>query len=157
MEEGDHESADFCRMGGSWWFGSSGAGVCWQTVEDGLWFFPNVFMWIRWRWGTSMGAEWAAMGTLCWEPMRESYSGLAGNTYFVYLRTSALGMGQTVSMGKRNTLCCKSGMEIYFYLVLWLFIFYFAFYYIFCVEFLLNCQVMVTSLGRCCWLGRRVP
>ena len=89
--------------------------------------------------------------------MRESYSGLAGNTYFVYLRTSPLGMGQTVSMGKRNTLCCKSGMEIYFYLVLWLFIFYFAFYYIFCVEFLLNCQVMVTSLGCCCWLGRRMP
>ena len=51
---------------------------------------------------------------------RESYSGLAGNTYFVYLAliTSALGMGQTVTLGKRNTLCCKSGMEIYFYLVL---------------------------------------
>ena len=51
---------------------------------------------------------------------RESYSGIAGNTYFVYLalRTSALGMGQTVTLGKRNTLCCKSGMEIYFYLVL---------------------------------------
>ena len=68
-----------------------------------------------------------------------------------------LGDGSDCSMGKRNTMCCKSGMEIYFYLVLWLFIFYFAFYYIFCVEFLLNCQVMVTFLGRCCWFGRRVP
>ena len=50
----------------------------------------------------------------------ESYSGLAGNTYFVYLdlSTSALGMGQTVRLDKRNTLCCKSGVKIYFYLVL---------------------------------------
>ena len=31
------------------------------------------------------------------------------------LRTSALGMGQAVRLGKRNTLCCKSGIEIYFY------------------------------------------
>ena len=39
-------------------------------------------------------------------------------TYFVYLalRTSALEMGQTVRLGKRNTY--KGGMEIYFYLVL---------------------------------------
>ena len=46
----------------------------------------------------------------------ESYSGLAENTYFVYLalRTLALGMGQTVRLGKRSTLCCKSGIEIYF-------------------------------------------
>ena len=59
----------------------------------------------------------------------ESYSGLAGNTYFVYLalRTSALGMGQTVRLGKRNTLCCKSRMEIYFYLVSWVFIFHLLF------------------------------
>ena len=26
-------------------------------------------------------------------------------------------MGQTVRLGKRNTLCCKSRMEMYFYLV----------------------------------------
>ena len=39
------------------------------------------------------------------------------NTYFAYLalRTSALGMGQAVRLGKRNTLCCKSWMEINFY------------------------------------------
>ena len=51
---------------------------------------------------------------------QKSYSGLAGNTYFVYLplRTSAVGMGQIVRLGKRNTLCCKSRMEMYFYLVL---------------------------------------
>ena len=48
----------------------------------------------------------------------ESYSGLAGNTYFVYLalRTSVLGMGQTVRLGKRKTLYCR--MEMYFYLIL---------------------------------------
>ena len=48
-----------------------------------------------------------------------SYSGLTGNIYFAYLalRTSALEICQTVRLGKRNTLCCKSGMEIYFYLV----------------------------------------
>ena len=42
------------------------------------------------------------------------------DTYFVYLtfRTSALGMDQTVRPGKRNTLCCKSRMEMYFYLIL---------------------------------------
>ena len=56
------------------------------------------------------------------------------NTYFVYLalRTSALGMGQAVRLGKRNTLCCKSWMEMYFYLVLRFFIFYLLFI-IFCV------------------------
>ena len=86
----------------------------------------------------------------------KSYSGLAGNTYFVYLalRTSALGMGQTVRLGKRNTLCCKSRMEIYFYLVLWFFIFYLLF--IIYVRFLQNHQVMMTSLGLCCWSGSRV-
>ena len=36
-------------------------------------------------------------------------------------------MGQTVRLSKRNTLCCKSGMEIHFYLVLWFFIFYLLF------------------------------
>ena len=48
----------------------------------------------------------------------ESYSGLARNTYFVYLalRTSVPGMGQTVRLGKRKTLCCR--MKMYFYLVL---------------------------------------
>ena len=48
----------------------------------------------------------------------ESYSGLVGNPYFVYLalRTSVLGMAQTVRLGKRKTLCCR--MEMYFYLVL---------------------------------------
>ena len=67
----------------------------------------------------------------------ESYSGLAGNTYFVYLalRTSALGMGQTVRLGKRNALCCKSRMEIYFYLVLWFFIFYLLFIIFYMFDF----------------------
>ena len=48
----------------------------------------------------------------------ESYSGLAENTYFVYLalRTSFLGMGQTVRLGKRKTQCLR--MEMYFYLIL---------------------------------------
>ena len=69
----------------------------------------------------------------------ESYSGLAENTYFVYLtlRASALDIGQTVRLG-------TSGMEIYFYLVLCIFIFYLLI--IFCVKFLQNRQVMVTSL-----------
>ena len=84
----------------------------------------------------------------------ESYSGLAGNTYFVYLvlRTSALGMGQTVRLGKRNTMCCKSRMEIYFYLVLRLFIY--LLFIIFCAKFLQNREVMVTSLDLYCWPGR---
>ena len=87
----------------------------------------------------------------------ESYSGLAGDTYFVYLalRTSALEMGQTVRLGKRNTY--KGGMEIYFYLVLWSFYFLFAFDYILCVKFLQNFQVIVTSLDLCGWPGKRVP
>ena len=57
----------------------------------------------------------------------KSYSGLAGNTYFVYLAvtTSALGMGPTVRLGKRNILCCVSRIEICFY-----FIFEFPLYYI---------------------------
>ena len=62
----------------------------------------------------------------------EFYSELAGNTYFVYLalRMSPLGNGQTGRLGKRNTMYRKSGMGIYFYLVLWFFIFYFTFCYI---------------------------
>ena len=99
----------------------------------------------------------------------QSYSGLAENTYFVYLalRTSVLGMGQTVRLGKRNTLCCRSKMEMYFYLVLWFLIFYFVlwiFYFLFFislfiifVKFPQNRQVMVTSLGHCCLPGGRVP
>ena len=38
-----------------------------------------------------------------------------------------------------------------------IFYFLFAFYYILCVKFLQNHQVMVTSLGLCCWPGRRIP
>ena len=59
----------------------------------------------------------------------ESYSGLAGNTCFVYLalRTSALGLGQTIRLGK-----------------IW----------VFCVKFLQNREVMATSLDLCCWPGR---
>ena len=90
---------------------------------------------------------------------REAQSLFQGllETYFVYLalRTSTLGMVYTVRLGIRNTLCCKSRMEIYFYLVLWFFIY--LLYYILFVKFLQNCQVMVTSLGLCCWPGRRVP
>ena len=41
-------------------------------------------------------------------------------------------MGQTVRLGKINTLCCKSGMEMYFYLVLW-FLFFYLLFIIFCV------------------------
>ena len=38
-----------------------------------------------------------------------------------------------------------------------IFYFLFAFYYILCVKFLQNRQAMVTSLGLCCWPGRRIP
>ena len=37
------------------------------------------------------------------------------------------------------------------------FYFSFAFHYILCVKFLQNRQVMVTSLGLCCWSGKRGP
>ena len=90
---------------------------------------------------------------------REAQSLFQGllETYFVYLalRTSTLGMVYTVRLGIRNTLCCKSRVEIYFYLVLWFFIY--LLYYILFVKFLQNCQVMVTSLGLCCWPGSRGP
>ena len=36
-------------------------------------------------------------------------------------------MGQTVRLDKRNSLCCKSEIQIYFYLVLQFFIFYLLF------------------------------
>ena len=42
MGEDDHESADSCKMGEVKGVGAGGAGMCWQTVEDGLWFFPNA-------------------------------------------------------------------------------------------------------------------
>ena len=58
-----------CEWWGCWEYANGGAGVCWQTVEDGLWSFPNVCVWICWGWGNSVGAEWATMRTFCWEPM----------------------------------------------------------------------------------------
>ena len=80
----------------------------------------------------------------------ESYSGLAGNTYFVYLAltTSAFGMGPTVRLGKRNTLCCVSRIDIYFYFIFYL-------YHIWKIS--LECQVMTNSLGCCCWSGKKIP
>ena len=175
------------QNGGSLGCGNSGTGVCWQTVEDGLWFFHNFRVWICWKWGTweqngltwehSLENQWGGGGggggeknhivgggggggggrrrslireggrgetdrkpdfVACsaqvfsgWVVMAwgtESYSGLAWNTYFAYqaLQTSALGMGQTVRLGKRNTMCCKSRMENFFYLVLW-FLFFICF------------------------------
>ena len=176
--------------GGSWECGKGGAGVCWQTVEDGLWSFPNVCVWICWRWGNSMGAERVTMGTFCWKPMEgrgdrgrkphpvgggrggggwdrrpnyvgcgapivsgwvvvewgtEPYSGLVGDTCFGYLawRMSALGMGQAVRLGERNTLCCRNRVEVYFCLVLWFFILFFIFYFLFCFSY---CRFVIPIL-----------
>ena len=53
------------QNGGSWGCGNGGAGVCWQNVEDGLWFFRNA----RVLEVGNLEAEWATMGTFCWEPM----------------------------------------------------------------------------------------
>ena len=55
-----------------------------------------------------------------WLPEAQSLIKGRLKTHFVYLalRTSALEVGQTVRLGKRNILCCKSRMEMYFYLVL---------------------------------------
>ena len=41
--------------------------VCVQSFEGGLWFLANACVWICWRWGASMGAEWATMGTFYWK------------------------------------------------------------------------------------------
>ena len=83
----------------------------------------------------------------------ESYLGLA-------LRTSVLGMGQTVRLGKTNTMICKSRMEIYFFGIFYfLFCYVNFFFFIWLLFYLLrlqNRQVMVTSLGRCCSSGTRV-
>ena len=64
----------------------------------------------------------------------ESYLGLA-------LRTSVLGMGQTVRLGKTSTLICKSRIEIYIFLVLWFFIFYFIMWVFFLFGFYSLCYV----------------
>ena len=63
----------------------------------------------------------------------ESYSGLAGNTCFVYLalRTSALGLGQTIRLGKRNTVLQKRIGNLFLFGFM-IFYFLFAFYYILC-------------------------
>ena len=78
----------------------------------------------------------------------ESYSGLAGNTFRIPgFENVSPGMGQTIRLGKRNTLCCKSKWKLF----LFGFIFFlFAFYYILSVKFLQNHHVMVTYLGLCC-------
>ena len=55
----------------------------------------------------------------------------------------SLGMGQAVRLGKRNTLCSRSRMDMYFYLVLWFFIFYLLFLYL-----VLN----FFRIAKWCWL-----
>ena len=71
-------------------------------------------------------------------------------------------MGQTVRLGKTNTLSCKSRMEIYFGFMIFYFLFCYVnfLFFIWLLFYLLlpqNRQVMVTSLGRCCLSGTRVP
>ena len=67
-----------------------------------------------------------------------------------------LRMGQTVRLGKRNTMCCKSGMEIYFYLVLW-FLFFICFFIIFYVLNFFRIAKWWWLPMVSCWPGRRVP
>ena len=64
----------------------------------------------------------------------KSYIGMARNTYFVFLTLRTCEPWGLVRLGKRNTLCYKNGMQIYFFFGFM--IFYFAFYYILCVKFL---------------------
>ena len=149
----------------------------------------------------NQGAEWATMGTFCWEPMRGGRRGrdwkpnsvggrgeaeteslilwlvvlelLVGGWLWREAQSLIQGLLETyilytwfweclpwgwfrLSDWVKETLCCKMEMEIYFYLFFCLFIFYLLFVILF-VKFLQNRQVMVTSLGLCCWPGRRVP
>ena len=56
------------------------------------------------------------------------------------MRTSVLGIGQTVRLGKTNSLSCKSGMEIYifgFMILYFLFFILFREFYIFYLAFIL--------------------
>ena len=45
-EGGTSQVSWLLQNGTSWGCGSSEAGVCWQTVEDRLWFFSNAYVWI---------------------------------------------------------------------------------------------------------------
>ena len=47
----------------------------------------------------------------------KSYIGMAKNTYFVFLTLRTCEPWGLVRLGKRNTLCYKNGMQIYFFLV----------------------------------------
>ena len=63
----------------------------------------------------------------------ESYSGLAGNIYFIP-GFESLSPGKGSDWVKKK-LCCKKRTEIYFYLVLWLFIFYLLFIIFYVLHF----------------------
>ena len=116
MGEGGHASADSCRMGEVKNVGMVEL-VCWQTVEDGLWSFLNVCAWICWRWGNSMEAEWATMGTF-WKPnfvtcsarivsgwVVVAYSGLAENTFCMPgFENVSRGDGSDCQTRQKNTL-----------------------------------------------------
>ena len=147
----------------------------------------------------NLGAEWATMGTFCWEPMRGGRRGrdwkpnsVGGRgeaeteSLILWLVVLELLMGgwlwheaQSLIQGLLETYILYTWLWEYlpwgwFRLSDWvketlvkgewkfIFICFFAFlfficFYILCVKFLENCQVMVTSLGLCCWPGRRVP
>ena len=54
------------------------------------------------------------------------------------MRTSILGMGQTVRLGETNTLICKSRMEIYFFgFMIFYFLFCYVNFFIFYLAFIL--------------------
>ena len=54
------------------------------------------------------------------------------------MRTSVLGMGQTVRLGETNTLICKSRMEIYFFgFMIFYFLFCYVNFFIFYLAFIL--------------------
>ena len=58
------------QNGRDWGCGNGGA--CWSMWADCCgWvrFSANACVWICWRWGTSMGVEWATMGRFYWKPM----------------------------------------------------------------------------------------
>ena len=108
-----------------WWLSSFPSFPAFPAIP---WNWPGLMLWL-------VVLELLAGGW--WWREAQSYSGLAGNTYFVYraLRASALWLGQTVRLGKRNTLCCKSRMEIYFHLVSWVFIFHLLFIIFYVLNF----------------------
>ena len=124
---------------------------CWEPMGGGEAETESLILWL-------VVLELLAVGW--WWCEAQSYSGLA-ETHILYTwlwEHQPWGWVRLSDWVKEIHCVVKAEWKcIFIWFCDFLFFICFLFYYILCVKFLQNHQVMVTSLGLCCWSGRRIP